>query len=175
MSRFAVASCLFAWCKREKLVGHTVGYKRTGSPCVARGPGYLCHCVQMWTSSCVWHSYGFFFLTIQFFFPRAFPFSVVVIYRAERPRGQLKHLRMCAWSKLMMLNRRMKPQRWWKVRIQRRTWVKSTSRGRKGAPSLYCQHLIRSGIKHFVPVQREQRGRDTGWMLLCLLGSEPLL
>lgn len=34
--------------------------------------------------------------------------------------------------------------------------------GRKGTSSPHCQHLIRSGIKHFVTVQAEQRGRDIG-------------
>lgn len=170
-----MASCLSAWCKREKLVGHKVGYKRTGSPVLRADLDifvivFKCELHPVFDVHTV-----FFFLTIHFFFPRAFVFSVVVIFRAARPFGQLKHLRMCVWSKLMMLIRRTKPQRWRKVIIQRRTWVKSTSRGRKGASSLYCQHLIRSGIKHFVTVQGEQRGRDTGWMLLCPLGSEPLL
>lgn len=40
--------------------------------------------------------------------------------------------------------------------------MKSTSWERKGASSLYSQHLITSGIKHFVTVQAEQRGRDNG-------------
>lgn len=33
---------------------------------------------------------------------------------------------------------------------------------KEGRSSFYCQHLIRSGIKHFVAVQAEQRGRNTG-------------
>lgn len=38
------------------------------------------------------------------------------------------------------------------------------SRKKGGTPSPHCQHLIRSGIKHFVTVQAEQRGRDVGVM-----------
>lgn len=114
-----------------------------------------------------------FFLRIHFF-PRSLLLWVIVICRADCPIGQLKHLRMYIWSKFTILTRRMKPERWWRVIIQRRTWVQSTSCGRKGTSSLYCLHLIGSGIKHFVTVQAKQRGRNIGWMLLCPLCREPL-
>lgn len=186
MLRFTVASCHFAWCKREKLVGHHVDYKWTGSPCVARGTWRflsLCSNVSFFCVLPVMACFFFFFflfLTIHFFFFQELSFPVSWLFiEPKRPIGQLKHSRMCIWSKLLTLTRRMEPRRWWKVIIQGGegrggTWVKSTSCGRKGTSSLYCQRLIRSGIKHFVTVQAEQRGRDIGWMLLCPLCSEPL-
>ena len=82
------------------------------------------------------------------FFPR--PLSLcVVIYALSNSISQLNH-----WSKFYHLESGRKTRTRLEGHNLRRTWLKFTSRGRKGGHHLlHCQHLIRSGIKHFVTVQ----------------------
>lgn len=168
--QFSVASCHFARCKKRKACRTQSWLWTTGSAVdleICFVPVLKCElllCLPFMTS----------FLTIHFF-PKSFRFLCRdYLYSLTSNQAIKKHLRVRVWSKFIILTRCIKPLRWWKVIIQRRTWVKSTSCGRKGTSSLYCQHLIRSGIKHFVTVQAKQRGRNIEWMLLCPLWSEPL-
>lgn len=58
-------------------------------------------------------------------------------------------------------------------KFRRGTCAKWEITEERGTSSLHCQRLIRSGIKRFVTVEAEERGRAGGWMLLCPPCSEP--
>lgn len=151
--------------KEKSLSDIKLTIKRTGSPVLRVDLENLVIVFKCELILCL--PFMTFFSKNTFFF-QDISFSVSVLF------GQLKQLRIYIWSKFTILTRGMEPERWWRVIIQMRTWVQSTSCGRKGTSSLYCLHLIRSGIKHFVTVQAKQRGRDIGWMLLCPLCRETL-
>lgn len=100
------------------------------------------------------------FLRIHFY-SKTFPFACVVLI-LKRPAGQLKHLRTCNLIKVDHLDSAHHAAALMGGHNLEKDVSEIRNCGRKGTSSAHCQHLIRSGIKHFVTVQAEQRGRDTG-------------
>lgn len=85
---------------------------------------------------------------------------------------QLKHLPMCVLIKVYRLDSAMEDTDG-RSKFRRGTCAKWEITEERGTSLLHCQHLIRSGIKRFVTVEAEERGRAGGWMLLCPPCSEP--
>ena len=111
--------------------------------------GFLLLCVETRNAIFSPHVYcsclPFFFIYIckKAVFERLLDVSHIFLFLYEvwHTISQLKHLRLCIWSKFIIVT---------ELIIRWKTWDKWTRRGRKRTSSLHREHLISSGIKHFV-------------------------